>query len=252
MNSIYQPRTYRQHMGNSRFKSFTLTYKETDLWIGINGLHPNEKVKDFVYHQIVRLRRQLEEYIKTDPGFFTSLSPYRVLENAPDIAHKCSAAGTLAGVGPMAAVAGAFSQEIGKRVLEKFNISEIIVENGGDIYADFIQPLLLSVYSGASPLSGKIGIEISPSLSPLGICTSSATIGHSLSFGKADSVTVLCRDAAVADAFATMLCNMVMSANDIGKVLDLSTRYEHILGVVIVIGDKIGARGNIRLVPLQQ
>ena len=118
-------------------------------------------------------------------------------------------AGEKAGVGPMAAVAGAFSEEIGKTLLRTFPINELVVENGGDIFLKLEKPLVLSVYAGTSVLSEKIGIEIPAQETPLGVCTSAGTVGPSHSFGKADAVMVACKNTAVADAFATALANQV-------------------------------------------
>jgi len=250
MNKAYQPRFYRNALKNGRFSSFTVMYRETDLWVSVPEQDAGERLRKHIYNRVVELRKHMDEYISRDPGFLTALEPYPVPDDAPGIVKACSLAGELAGVGPMAAVAGAFSQAVGEDAVSEFGIDGIIVENGGDIYASFKQPLSLSIYAGGSPLSGRIGFEIDPSLSPLGICTSSGTVGHSLSFGKADAVTVMSANAAVADAFATMLCNRVKSAADIAPTLELSAAYEVLSGTVIVLGDKVGARGNIKLIPL--
>lgn len=247
---MYQPRFYRKEMGSDRFKAFTVLYKETDLWIGVNGNCNIGRVKEFVLNKIIELRNQLENYLRLDPGFFKSLSPYRVQEYAPEIAKIMADAAARAGVGPMAAVAGAFSREIGKSVEEEFGIEEIIIENGGDLYLKSKETLFISVYAGNSPVSGRICIEIPPVLSPLGICTSSGTVGHSLSFGKADAVTVLCKDAPTADAYATALGNLIKGPEDIQKALDKASMIKEVLGIVVIVGDKIGARGNFKLVPV--
>lgn len=250
MNKAYQPRLYRSALKNGISASFTVIYKETDLWVSVPEQHGEERLKNYIYGRVVDLRKQMDGYIRIDPGFLAALEPYPVPEDAPAIVKACSLAGELAGVGPMAAVAGAFSQAVAEDAVSEFGVNEIIVENGGDIYAYFRKPLALSVYAGGSPLSGRIGFEIDPSLSPIGICTSSGTVGHSLSFGKADAVTVLSTNATVADAFATMLCNRVKSTADIAPVLELSAAYEALSGTIIVLGDRVGARGNIKLIPL--
>ncbi len=250
MNSSYQPRFYRKCMGGDRFAVFTAAYKETDLWIGVDKGHYSKDMREYAIHQVKELRAQLERYIEGDPGFYKSLSPYRPGDNAPPAAHCMARASARAGVGPMAAVAGTIAQEIGRRIEERFKVREIIVENGGDLYLKFVRPVLLSVYAGASPLSGKIGLEACPSLSPVGICTSSGTVGHSLSFGKSDAVTVMCRDTATADAYATAFGNRIHGSDDVRTVLEASASIEEILGIVIIAGDIIGARGRVRIVPL--
>ena len=103
-----------------------------------------------------------------------------------------------AGVGPMAAVAGALAEQVGQRLLK--STSEVIIENGGDIFIGARQILTVGVYAGGSPLSLKLGLRIDPAKGIRGICTSSGTVGHSLSFGKADAVCVLSDSCALADA----------------------------------------------------
>jgi hypothetical protein len=250
MNSSYQPRLYRDFMGKDRFEAFTVCFKETDLWIGVDPRHYCESMKEYALEQITKFRTQLEGYIQKDPGFLTSLKPYKTSMEAPCIARSMAEAAAKAGVGPMAAVAGAFSRKIGRLLERAYGLEEIVVENGGDIYIRIKEPAVLSVYAGNSRLSGKIAIEIPPSLSPLGVCTSSGKVGHSMSFGRADAVTVICRDAASADAYATYLGNIVRSGEDIESVLNMSSKHEDILGVLIIAEDKLGVRGHLKLVPL--
>ena len=114
---------------------------------------------------------------------------------------------TLANVGPMAAVAGAMAEFVSKDLLKISK--QVIVENGGDIYLATSRERTIGIYAGTSPLSMKLGITISPEDSPLGVCTSSGTVGPSLSFGKADAVCILSKSAALADAAATAVGNVV-------------------------------------------
>ena len=107
----------------------------------------------------------------------------------------------------MASVAGAMAEAFQETSLE--SSTEVIVENGGDIYLATSRERVIGIYAGTSPLSIKLGIAISPEDSPLGICTSSGTVGPSLSFGKADAVCVLSKSAALADAAATAVGNVV-------------------------------------------
>lgn len=68
-----------------------------------------------------------------DPDFKLTLSPHPVLPGAPVIAEAMAASANLAGVGPMAAVAGAFAEFVGRDLMKV--CAEVIVENGGDIAA---------------------------------------------------------------------------------------------------------------------
>jgi ApbE superfamily uncharacterized protein (UPF0280 family) len=147
----------------------------------------------------------------------------------------------LAGVGPMAAVAGAVADRVGHLLLENFGCREVVVENGGDIFIRNDRPLVVSVYAGASKLSGRVGLEMPPG--EWGVCTSSGTVGPSLSFGQADAVTVVSADATLADAFATAYGNLVKEAEDIEKVLAQALN-EKVETLLIIVGDRLGIVGR--------
>jgi len=237
-------------MGTDRFRSFTVNFKETDLWIGVDPDHYCSSMKGRTLEYIKRIRNLLEDYIQKHPKFKTSLVPCNTLDDAPGVARSMAKATSKAGVGPMAAVAGAFSQKIGGFLEINYGLKEIVVENGGDIYINTKRPATLSVYAGDCALSDKIAIEIPPCLCPAGVCTSSGKVGHSLSFGVADAVTVVCKDTPSADAYATCFANAVRSGKDIEGVLAISAGHENILGILIIAEDKLGVRGQIRLIPL--
>src|SRR5690606_22056825 len=98
---------------------------------------------------------------------------------------------------------------------------EVIVENGGDIYLRMDRPVEIGLYAGAdSPFSGTLRLRVDPRGAGLGVCCSSGTVGHSLSFGKADAVVTVAADAALADAAATSLCNRIQTTDDIASILD--------------------------------
>jgi ApbE superfamily uncharacterized protein (UPF0280 family) len=146
----------------------------------------------------------------------------------------------------MAAVAGAIAEMVGMELLQYSD--EVIVENGGDIFIKTNVPRKVGIYAGNSPLSGKIAIKIYPEETPAGICTSSGTVGHSLSFGKADAVVVVSRDAFLADAVATAVGNRVKNPSGIKDAVDFAAGIDSVEGVLVIIGDKLGAWGKIELV----
>jgi ApbE superfamily uncharacterized protein (UPF0280 family) len=146
----------------------------------------------------------------------------------------------------MAVVAGAIAESVGKELL-KYS-SEVIVENGGDIFLRLKQTKRIGIYAGNSPLSGKLALEIKPQDTPLGVCTSSGTVGHSLSFGKADAAIVLSPSAALADAAATAVGNLVKTAEDMPRAIEFVREVEGITGIAIIIGDKMAAWGKIKLI----
>jgi len=150
------------------------------------------------------------------------------------------------GVGPMAAVAGAIAEMVGRELLN-FS-SEVIVENGGDIFLCHKKMRHIGIYAGDSPLSGKLALEIEPEDTPLGVCTSSGTVGHSLSFGKADAAIVLSPSAALADAAATAVGNMVKTAEDMPRAIEFVREVEGLTGIAIIVGDKMAVWGKINLV----
>jgi len=126
----------------------------------------------------------------------------------------------------------------------------VIVENGGDIFLQTKTPRVAAVYAGASPLSGKVGVRISRVGRPLGVCTSSGTVGHSLSFGRAEAAIVVAESAALADAAATALGNRVQTAEDIEPALVWLRGIKGVLGGAVVVGEKLGAWGEVELVKL--
>ena len=234
-------------MQGERFCSFTVQYNETDLWIGINPESYNEEIIEYCKKYIKILHQQLGSYIATNPQFRLNLVPLPFDLAAPSIAQEMLIQSQNAGVGPMACVAGAFSQFVGNEILSKFEVKEIIIENGGDIFLKVNKPINIAVYAGDSPLSGKIGIEILPETSPVGICTSSATVGPSLSLGKTDATMIVCNNTALADGYASFFGNMVLKQSDIESVIEKIKNHPEILSAIIVCGDKFGIGGKLKL-----
>lgn len=237
------PRRYRyEHLHKADWFSFQASYRETDLWIRAQkDLHKEATTS------ILNIRNQLDQYISRSPGFLHSLQPLSEDLTAPKIVQTMLRASHLAGVGPMAAVAGAIAQAVAES-LKPFT-SAIIVENGGDCYLDLQEEVTVGVYAGPnSPFKGKIALRFSAEKFPFGICTSSGKIGHSYSFGNADAVTVVAKDGAVADAAATGLANLVRTPADIPAALHQAGQISPVLGVLVIIEDKLGVWGNLELV----
>lgn len=243
----YEKRTYRTQFNVSRFQSFEVKYLETDLWIGVNPSSYKEEMKEIALSKIKELRARLDEYIVSEPFFKKSLKPFQPNENAPDEAKEMAAVSEKAGIGPMSAVAGLFAREVGSEIIKNFSVDELVIENGGDIYALLKNELVLSVFAGESPLSERIGLIIPAGKNKLGICTSAGTVGPSLSYGKADAVVVICEDVLLADAFATAFGNKVKTPNDVEKVINQSEKYPEILSLLIICEDKIGIRGDFEM-----
>lgn len=195
-------------------------------------------------NSIIKNRTLLDEYIRRDPVFKTSLAPVELKPGAPFIVQRMHQASLLTGVGPMAAVAGIFAELAGQEALAE-GIDEVVVENGGDIFLKAKEPVYIGVYAGDSPLSGRFAFRIDPASTPLGICSSSGTLGHSFSFGKCDLATVFSRDTALADAAATLAGNLVSKIQDIDSALEWVGNIPGILGVVIIKEERIGMLGSV-------
>jgi ApbE superfamily uncharacterized protein (UPF0280 family) len=237
---MYQPRTYRHWVKDKDLVSFNVTVKETDLYI-----RAQSNLKQKALKLVLKYRQQLEGYIERHPSFLTSLEPIATGDDAPRIVTEMAEAARKAGVGPMAAVAGAIAEFVGVQLLE--SSPEIIIENGGDIYLKSQEDRLIGIYAGKSPLTGKLGLEIKGRDTPMGICTSSGTVGHSLSYGKADAVIVLSKSAVLADAAATAIANLINQPEDIPAGIEFAQGIEDLSGVVIIQGDKMGLWGEVKI-----
>ncbi len=244
---MWQPRIYRDQQNQDRWHSFTVTHQETDMWIGVDhaGFHPS--LKSFCHQHIGRLRDKLDNYIRQHPHFEKSLTPLGLSSPAPLEIRQMNSAAQKAMVGPMSTVAGLFAQTVGQTILRQSKVSEVVIENGGDLFLAIKKKLILSIYAGNSPLSHKIGVVIPPEYTPLGVCTSSGTVGPSRSFGRADAVMIACRDTPLADAYATALGNQVKKSADIERVLAKIKRIPEILSAVIIFKERLGVTGHFEL-----
>ena len=241
----FQPRYYRDWSKDRDLVSFNIVVKETDLYI-----RARSNLQKKAHRLVVKYRAMLEHYIAHFPLFLTSLVPVEVAAGAPHIVDVMAEAAQKAGVGPMAAVAGAIAEEVGKELLPYSD--ELIIENGGDIYINSDRRRLIGIYAGTSPLSGRVALEISSRRTPLGICTSSGTVGHSLSFGRADAAVVLSDSAALADAAATAVGNRVVQTSDITAALELAQKIDGVTGAVVIKDDRMGVWGDVTLSPLPE
>jgi len=237
---MYQPRTYRHWIKDSDLVPFNVVVKETDLYI-----RTKKDLKRKALKLVLKYRNILEEYIAKHPAFLTSLEPFPLTPEAPLMVKAMVESTTKVGIGPMASVAGAIAEFVAQELLE-FS-PEVIVENGGDIYLKSLKKRLIGIYAGSSPLSGKIGLEINPKDTPLGICTSSGTVGHSLSYGKADAVIALSKSATLADAAATAIGNLIKEPSDIQSGIEFAQEIRGLKGAVIIIADKMGLWGEVKI-----
>jgi uncharacterized protein len=199
---------------------------------------------DAVTAEIVRQRRILEHYIERHRDFGRSFEPIEPNDNAPPIAQRMARAGRLAGVGPMAAVAGAIAQCAGEAGL-KAGAREVIVDNGGDIYLRVAEPVIIGLDSGGADLADRLAFSLKADDTPISICSSSGRMGHSTSLGQCDLATVVSKDAALADAAATRAANLIKTAEDVDAALEQITAIEGVDGVLIVKDACVGLAGHL-------
>ncbi len=234
-------------MGNARWKSFRAGYRETDLWMAVDADRYSPDTERYALDRILFYRSVLEDHIAVCPGFRDSLVPVMAPAGVHPMVRDMYEAAQAAGTGPMSAVAGAMAQYISSDLISRFGLSEVIVENGGDIFMKLTSPATVSVFAGTSPLSDKIGLVIRPEETPLSVCCSSGTVGHSLSFGIADACMIACRSGAQADAYATAFCNEVKNSDQVQQVTERALQKADIMSVVIIAGDKAGLGGSIEV-----
>jgi ApbE superfamily uncharacterized protein (UPF0280 family) len=237
----YCDRTYRNRTLKNNLIGFNVTVRETDIYV-----YADTDLTPIALSSVHRLRSSLEAYISGHREFLNSLTPVAYDEWAPEIVRDMMRASEQAGVGPMASVAGAMAEHVGRELL--LHTQNVIIENGGDIYLNTLNDIYIGIFAGSSPLSGRVSIKVRKEEMPLGICTSSGTVGHSLSFGRTDACCIKSGSVALADAAATAIGNVVKSQKDLQKGLKVGMKIKGVLGVVIIIDDQLGAVGDIELI----
>lgn len=236
----YVQRTYRNYSSFRNLLRFSVKISETDLFIMADS-----DLTDPAMESAHRFRSQVEEYIRIHPEFRTSLIPLPEDPLAPPIIKDMIVASGAAGVGPMASVAGAIAEHVGRSLASKSH--NVVVENGGDIYLYLKEDMSIGIFAGRSPLTGRIALRVPASETPLGVCTSSGTVGHSLSFGIADAVCIKSKSTALADAAATAAGNLIKTRGDVKKGLAKAMSIKGVLGALIVIGDTLAVQGAMEL-----
>lgn len=231
-------KTYRYH-----FKE-----KESDITIISDNKEAISRAKNEFFHQ----REILDKYVSQDKRFLKSFTP--VLPNSEkEILKLMSNAAYICNVGPMASVAGALADLMLKVMKQKNELLQnptnvALVENGGEIAIDSEKPLKIALYAGSNELNTNIGFLIKRNDCPIGLATSSATIGHAVSLGEADAVTIFAKNATLADAAATRIANLVKGDDiekSIKKGLDAVDDLVDVTGAFISRENKIGKTGKL-------
>lgn len=240
---MHTQRTYRDLMNQAHLVSFRTAVQETDLMI-----QAEDDLTEISRDLVLRYRGHIENYIVRYREFATTLAPWSETGPAPTIIQEMVSAGRKAGVGPMAAVAGAIAQQVGLGLCR--HSREVVVENGGDLFIKLEKPATIGIFAGDSPLSLQLGVKIDSREQPVAVCTSSGTIGHSLSLGVADAVTVIADSCALADAAATAIGNHVTSPEAVQKAIEFGRRIDGIKGLLVICDETLGAWGGVDITRL--
>ncbi len=213
--------------------------KETIVTISAREQNHIEAAKKTIKEQ----RRYLEDFIEKDPFFMLTLDPYDLkVDDAPDIVQQMVRCSAVFEIGPMSAVAGVIAKFAVEAMIEA-GATYAVVDNGGDISILNDQPALVGIYAGASPIK-DLAFEVPSRTEPLGICTSSGTVGPSISFGCADAATVISKDPALADAAATALGNAVQAEGALEECFKAIDR-PGIDGALVIRGEEMAVWGEL-------
>jgi ApbE superfamily uncharacterized protein (UPF0280 family) len=216
------------------------TLKETQCTI----ISDSQKAIQTAIESIKRNRQELELYVRANPKFLYTLTPLVAPEN-PLAARLMALAAEKANVGPMAAVAGAIADIAVEDMIRK-GCEVAVVENGGEIFAVSNKPIDVAVAAGEEPLSKRFGFKVTEF--PIGVATSSGRFSHALSFGDAEAAIVFCKNAALADAAATAVGNVVKGEDArlcIQSGLNRGMSIEGVDGVLIIYKGQVGTTGKI-------
>ncbi len=218
--------------------SFEVRVEQSDLMI-----YAQRSLAAPALHLVLDARRQIVKYMERYPDFATSLTPLPADAAAAPVVSAMLQASRRAGVGPMAAVAGAIAEYVGRGRLARSE--ESIVEDGGDVFMRSLRRREIILLAENTALVGlRVALPAAPE--GLGLATSAGTLGHSLSFGRADAVTVLAESGAMADALATAIGNEVHAASDLPRALELGQALGA-RGIVIVADNHLAAWGAFEI-----
>ncbi len=221
-------------------ESFRL--KETFAWITAE----ERKYVEIAKEEIKQRRKELERFVRWNPYFLVTLESYQVKEKdkVPEIVRRMAESAEKFCIGPMSAVAGTLA-EFAVEAMRDAGATYAMVDNGGDVALINDRDVLVGIYAGESAFSNRIALKIKPSASLLGICTSSGTVGHSISFGNADAATVISNSASLSDAAATALCNSVSDAHSVSRAFHSINHVAGIKGAFVIYKDVLATWGEI-------
>jgi ApbE superfamily uncharacterized protein (UPF0280 family) len=236
----YVDRTYRASMKADDLVAFSVKIEQTDLYVLAERDLAQETTR-----AARRARATIEAWIEGQPDFARAMAPVHCPADAPGLIRRMCEAARAAGVGPMAAVAGAIAESVARGLAPVS--PNVIVENGGDVFIMGTRNRVAGIFAGGSPLSNRFGLAIPREKQPLAACTSSGTVGPSVSLGKADAVVVAAPSGALADAVATATANRVKTPEDLSAAVEFAAGIQGVLHVVAVMGDQMATGGGLSL-----
>lgn len=237
---MYEKRFYRDWMAREDLCRFAVKIGQSDLLILCDA-----DLEQRAVGALGEVRGEIERQIARDPDFGVSLEPVDVSGSATPVVSRMARAGRAWSVGPMAAVAGAVAEAVGRSLLEECETA--IVENGGDVFVRSSEPVTLALYAGErSPFCDRLAFRVDAA-EGVGVCTSSGVVGPSLSFGRADAVVAIAGDAAFADAAATAIANRIQGPEDVEGVVQQEAQRGVLRGLIACCGDRLGLWGDIEL-----
>jgi len=238
---LYQAREYRAVSGAARLDRFEVHADSSDLQIQCRG-----DLSRVASALLSRARGEGEAAIAREPRFLEALAPLPAPPGCGPVVRAMCLAAAEWEVGPMAAVAGAIAEAVGEGL--RGLSEEVIVENGGDLYLRAGDHVTVALYAGErSPFRDRVAFRVD-ARDPVGVCTSSAVVGPSLSFGAADAVVAVARGCAFADAAATAIANRVRRPADVDEIVELERGRGRLEALIVCCGDRLGLFGNIELV----
>lgn len=234
--------TYRGVLGLEGLVSFQVSLRETVLSVSADSDRTS-----LAGDLVAQAMWEIESFVSAHPRFAETWSPYDVPRDAPALIRQMAKAGGLVRVGPMAGKSGTIAEYVAKGLAERS--TEVVVQCGTDAYLVGKEDRTVALWAGRSSLSGRVGMRVRGGLLPLAVCTSSGSAGRD---GTADAAAVLARDGAVAGALARAIANRVADASDIQRAIDAARSVRGVLGLVVAVGDHLGAWGNVHLTALDE
>ena len=183
--------------------------------------------------------------ISEDPFFRTTFDPYPVSKDDDELIQRMCQASETAGVGPMAGVAGAVAVFAVERMVKE-GAEYAIVENGGDIALKIDRSVTVGVFQDDERFR-DIAFRIPRRDGIFGICSSSAKVGPSVSFGKTSISTVFSDDVILADACATALGNLIRDGGqeEMSSALETVGKKKNVDGCVSISDGLMAMFGNV-------